>query len=305
MKKIKLYCFIVISMSYIQVRAQQDVTYTLYNYNMNVINPAYAGVGETPEFTSNFRSQWAGLEGGPEIQSFSAGVPINEKIGLGFSIVNSSVFVLKEIDVTIDFSYKVPVTETLDLFLGIKALGGSLVQVDLTRAGVENDPLFTENISEFNPNIGIGAYLRGGNFYVNVSAPAILKTNRYEKESGIATEATDKLHFYAGAGYHFSLKNDMIFTPSVLTRMVSGVPLSMDISGTLNMNNTLEFGISHRLKESISGLVFFKITDSVRAGYAYDSSITAVKNYGRGNHEVILKFRLNNPKKQSESFPIQ
>ena len=291
MTKIKLYCFIAISMCYIQSRAQQDVTFTLYNYNMNIINPAYAGVGEKIEFTSNFRSQWIGLEGAPETQSFSLSLPMSEKVGLGISVVNSSVFVLKETDFTIDFSYKLQLKETLDLFLGLKALGGSFIDIDLLSTGVSNDPLFTENVSVFNPNIGVGAYLRGENFYVNLSAPSLLKTRRYEKESGIATQATDKLHMYAGAGYHFTLNDDVIFTPSVLTRMVSGVPLSMDISGTLDLHNLIELGISHRLKESISGLVFFKIKDWAAIGYAYDSSITAIKNYSRGNHEVILKFR--------------
>ncbi|MDO5981364.1 type IX secretion system membrane protein PorP/SprF [Flavivirga spongiicola] len=290
MKKTKLYCFIVISIFYIQSHAQQDVTFTLYNYNMNIINPAYAGVGEKTEFTSNFRSQWIGLEDAPETQSFSLSIPMNEKVGLGASITNSSVYVLNETDVYIDFSYKLQLTETVDLFLGLKG-GGSFIGIDLTKTGVENDPLFTENVSVFNPNIGVGAYLRGKSFFVNVSAPAILKTERYEKEAGIVTEATDELHLFAGAGYHLPLSRDVTFTPSVLTRVVSGVPFSMDVSGTFDLYNLIEIGISHRLKESISGLAFFKMADWVRIGYAYDSSITDVRNYGDGSHEVILKFR--------------
>ena len=278
-------------MCYIHSRAQQDVTYTLYNYNMNVINPAYAGVGEKVEFTTNFKSQWVGIEGAPETQSFSLSVPIHEKMGVGISVINSRVFVLKETDFTIDFSYRVQLAETLNLFLGLKALGGSLIDVDLTEIGTTDDPLFTENVSEFNPNFGLGAYLRGKNFFVNVSAPSVLKGNRYEKESGIAVEATDRLHFYAGGGYHFPLNDAMTFTPSILTRTVSGAPFSMDISGTLDLHDMMEFGISHRLKESISGLVLFKIENWARIGYAYDSSLTAIKDYSKGSHEIIFKFR--------------
>jgi len=177
MKKSKLYIFIVLSLCYIQSYAQQDVTYTLYNYNMNIINPAYAGAVEKIEFTANFRSQWIGLDGGPETQSFSLSAPsiINEKVGLGISVVNSSVYVLKETDIYIDFSYKLQLEENLNLFLGLKA-GGSSVNINLADVGIENDPLFTENVSVFNPNIGVGAYLKGENFYVNISAPAILKS---------------------------------------------------------------------------------------------------------------------------------
>ena len=45
--------------------AQQDPSYTLYQYNMNVINPAYAGTNETNEVNLNYRSQWVNLDGSP------------------------------------------------------------------------------------------------------------------------------------------------------------------------------------------------------------------------------------------------
>ncbi len=66
----------------------------------------------------------------------------------------------------------------------------------------------------------------------------------------------------------------------------------MDISGTIDMYDKVELGASYRLKESISSLAFFKVADWVSIGYAYDTSVTAVSNYRKGNHEVILKFRL-------------
>ncbi len=272
----------------IQSYAQQDVTFTMYNYNMNIINPAYAGTGETLELTSNFRTQWQGLDGAPKTQSFSLSSPTNEKVGLGLSITNSSVFVLNETDVFADFSYKLKLDETLELFLGLKA-GGAFVNINLADIGLDNDPLFSENVSVFNPNVGVGAYLKGKNFFVNMSAPALLRTKRYEKKSGIVTHATDKMQFFVGAGYHVPLNKDITFTPSFLTRVISDVPFSMDISGTLDVYDLVEFGLSYRLKESISTIVFFKMTNSLEIGYAYDSSITAVSNYRRGNHEIILK----------------
>ncbi|SHI65676.1 PorP/SprF family type IX secretion system membrane protein [Aquimarina spongiae] len=297
MKNNKLYFFTIITICCIQSYAQQDVTFTLYNYNMNIINPAYAGTGENFELTSNYRAQWAGLDEAPETWSFSLSGPmrrkegVGDKVGLGLSVTNSSVFVLKETDVFVDFSYKLQLKETLDLYLGVKA-GGSSVNIDLAGIGLDEDPLFSENVSVFNPNVGMGAYLKGERFYVNLSAPALLKTRRYEKESGIVTQATDKMQFFMGAGYHFTLNKNLTFTPFFLTRVISEVPFSMDISGTFDLYDKAEFGLSYRLKESISTVVLFKMLDRIKVGYAYDSSITAVSNYRRGNHEVILKVPL-------------
>ena len=112
-----------------KLSAQQDPTYTLYNYNMNVINPAFAGSTESSLLTANFRSQWVGLQDSPETQSFSFSTPVGKRVGLGVSVVNSSVFVLNETDAYVDFSYRLSLSQTTDLFLGIKA-GGSNKKVD-------------------------------------------------------------------------------------------------------------------------------------------------------------------------------
>ncbi len=76
MKNNKLYFFTVIAICCIRSYAEQDVTYTPYNYNMNIINPTYAGAGENLEFTSSYRAQWAGLDEAPETWSFSLNGPM-------------------------------------------------------------------------------------------------------------------------------------------------------------------------------------------------------------------------------------
>lgn len=289
----KFYGLITASLLFLQVQAQQDASFIFYNYNMNIINPAYVGIGENIEFTSTVRSQWIGIDGAPEVQSFSLSFPVTPKVGIGMSVTNSNVFVLHETDITLDFSYKVQLNEKFDLFLGLKALGGSIIDIDLANLGVVNDPLFSENVTVFNPNLGIGALIKAENFYVNLSIPNFLKSTRYERDSGVVTEATDNLLLFAGAGCHIPLGNgDVVFTPSFLTRMVAGVPFSADINGMFNLYDKVDVGVSHRLRESISGLVYFKMLDWIKLGYGYDAITSNLANYGKGNHEVLLKILL-------------
>ena len=49
----------------LSANAQQDPQYTQYMYNMNVINPAYAGSVEGIGVGMLYRNQWEGLEGAP------------------------------------------------------------------------------------------------------------------------------------------------------------------------------------------------------------------------------------------------
>ncbi|MEM8510237.1 MAG: type IX secretion system membrane protein PorP/SprF [Bacteroidota bacterium] len=272
------------------VNAQQDPTYTLYAYNMNVVNPGFAGSVEGSQLTANFRSQWVGIPDSPEIQSFSYATAVGERIGLGVSVINSQVFVLGETDLYADFSYKVPISRFTDLYLGVKA-GGSSIKIDLDRAEVVDDPLFTENVSRFNPNIGVGAYLKGERFWISASAPTLLKSDRFEKEAGVVTTATDQLHFFMGGGYTFFMDRDVTFTPSLMARTVQGTPLSLDLTATFGIYEKIELGINHRLDESISGIAFFNAAEWVAIGYAYEGAITQVNDYARGTHEIMMQFR--------------
>ena len=68
-----------------QVNAQQDPQYTQYMYNMNIINPAYTGSTEGLAVGALYRSQWVGLDGGPETFTFNIHSPVGKRVGLGLS----------------------------------------------------------------------------------------------------------------------------------------------------------------------------------------------------------------------------
>src|SRR6478752_7278448 len=89
------------------VFAQQQSIFTLYRYHMNLVNPAYAGVGDQTFLTASFRSQWTGVKNAPETQAVSFGTGVGHNLGLGLSMVNDRTFIEKQIMVGIDFSYKI------------------------------------------------------------------------------------------------------------------------------------------------------------------------------------------------------
>ena len=69
----------------VKVKAQQDPSFTMYNLNMNVINPAYAGSNDGLEFTTLIKGQWVGIKDAPNTQTLSISSPIGKNIGLGLS----------------------------------------------------------------------------------------------------------------------------------------------------------------------------------------------------------------------------
>ena len=217
--------------------AQQDPNFTLYNFNMNIINPAYAGADDTSVINLSHRSQWISIDNAPNTQTLSYSTPLKNNLGIGVSIVNDKVFVLRETDVAIDVSYKLKLSETHNLFFGAK-FGAGFVNIDLNNTGApENDPLFASNQSFSNAHIGAGLYLKHKNYYVTISTPNFLKGKRYEKQGNTPIAAIDDLYMYYGAGYHFKVSETVKITPGFMYRNTKGGPSSTDINATVDYNN--------------------------------------------------------------------
>ena len=244
-----------------KVAAQQDPNYTLYVFNMNLINPAYAGANETTNLGLNIRSQWSNVKGAPETQSFIFGTPVGKNTGVGLSIISDKTFIEKQTSVAADFSYRLQLSESLELFLGLKAGFNSYnANTDgLITYGIQQDPNLMNLNGRFNPNFGAGAYLKHEDYFVSLSIPKILTNDRLAQDDGIARTGSDRQHIYLAGGYHIPLSENTILKPSVLLRYVDASPLSVDITGLIAFNKSFDFGAAYRVDESISGLAIFNI----------------------------------------------
>jgi type IX secretion system PorP/SprF family membrane protein len=94
--------------------AQQDVQFTQYMFNMNSINPAYTGSRGVLSTLAMYRAQWVGFDGAPVTQTFNANTPLmNDKLGIGFTILNEKIGPIKQTGIFADFAYR------LKFFIGI------------------------------------------------------------------------------------------------------------------------------------------------------------------------------------------
>jgi len=291
MKKLSLLVLLVSILCTDYATAQQDPQYTQYMYNMNVVNPAYAGSKDALSLTALYRKQWSGFEGAPETITFSGHSPISDKIGLGLSAIKDELGPVSETNVYIDFSYTLQMSSTLNLALGLKA-GATFHDVGLADLDLQdpNDPFFSENINNTYPNVGAGAFLYTENFYLGLSVPNFLNSVHLdENDLKIGSETN---HFFATAGYVFQVSENFKLKPSVMVKSAFDAPVSYD--GNLNalFFDKFEIGGSYRLDDSFSGLVGFQATDFLRIGYAYDRVTSDIKTVADSSHEIILTFDL-------------
>jgi len=273
---------------------QQDPQYTQYNYNMNVINPAYAGSRGTLSIGVLARTQWVGIEGAPKTATFSVNAPMGNSVGVGLSVISDQIGPVDETNLYGDFSYTLTTSENGRLALGLKA-GFTFQNIGLLSLTTidPNDPLFVENVNNTYPNFGVGAFYYTNRFYAGLSVPNMLKSRHFNRSKGIISSASEKMHYFVTSGYVFDVSNTLKFKPSIMLKGVNGSPLSVDLSGNLLFNEKVEFGVSYRFDDSVDALVNFSISPSLRIGYAYDYTLSNLGNYNYGTHEIFLLFDID------------
>jgi len=294
----KLYIIFLLLLA-IEMHGQQDPQYTQYMYNMNVINPAYAGSRENLSFGMLYRTQWVGIDGAPKTGTFFGHLPVGEKVGLGLSVISDEIGPVKETNAYADFSYTLQLGGEHRLAFGIKA-GATfhdrgLGDIDLID---ENDPFF-QNVTGVTPNVGAGAFYYTDNYYLAFSVPNILSSVKLDANG---TEyGTEVSHYFLTGGYVFQLSPNTKLKPSFLVKSAFDAPTSFDVNLNALFFEKLEVGASYRLDDSFSGLINFAITPSLRIGYAYDAVQSDIKRYAPSSHEFMLLFDLNFPKNVSRS----
>ena len=274
--------------------AQQDAQFTQYMYNTININPAYAGSRGAMSIFGLYRTQWIGLDGAPETSSLSINTPLNNSsLGLGISLINDKIGPTNENTFSADLSYTLPTSETFKLSFGIKATA-NLFNLDINKLSPQHqgDPQFQDLNNKFSPNIGAGVYWHSDNAYIGLSVPNFIETNRYS-DNEIAI-FKDKINYYLIAGYVFDLDAYIKFKPAVLTKMVEGSPLQVDLSANFMFNDKFMAGVAYRWSAALSAMVGFQVTEGMFIGYAYDRETTRLNNYNSGSHEIFLRYELFN-----------
>ncbi len=273
--------------------AQQDAQYTQYMYNMNVLNPAYAG-SKTGTLSISFlgRSQWAGIPGAPQTATISVHSPITKRMGLGLSVLADKIGPVNEQFVFADYSYTIPMGYYDNLAFGVKAgislLNASLIDLET----ILDDVNFDENIGNAQPNFGFGAFYYSDIYYVGLSIPNLLKTTYLEKEGGVVTDLSKQAHIFLTGGYVFDLSYEWQFKPSFMAKATQGTPLSVDLSANFLFDETYEMGACYRWDDSVSLMLNARVSDNLRIGYSYDFTTTELSKFNSGTHELMILFDL-------------
>ena len=273
--------------------AQQDAMYSMYMFNGLAVNPAYAGSRERASITALYRHQWTGLEGAPKTFVISGHAPLlNDKIALGGSIASDNISIFHVISMNVDYAYRIKIGKG-KLSLGVNAtLNNHRARWNELTLNDQNDQAFDNKKSVFNPNFGFGAYYYSDRFYVGASVPHLLNSSldKSFKLEGTEAVARQWRHYFFTAGAMFNFGKNVKFKPSFLFKYVQNAPFEADLNASFLLKDALWLGASYRTGDAVVVMIEYMFAKNFRAGYAYDITLTDLRKYSGGSHEIMIGY---------------
>ena len=133
-------------------------------------------------------------------------------------------------------------------------------------------------------------YYHTDKFYVGLSVPRILETTHFDSSS--VSTAKELMNYYLITGYVWDLNPFLKFKPTLLTKVVQGAPIQVDLSANFMFTERFIAGAAYRWDAAFSGLLGFMLSDQMMVGLAYDREITELgaATFNDGSFEIILRY---------------
>lgn len=278
--------------------AQFDYMFTHYMFNEMFINPAYAGSKEAMSATLLHRQQWVNFPGRPITTSFSLHGPLmNNKMGLGLSVMNERIGVLNQNLAYVSYAYRVKTGEKGTLAFGL--MGGIHNQVNkfsdlkVTNDGT-TDPQFSNSVSTIAPNFGTGIYFNTKTFFTGLSIPRMVDDKVKFSTNGAVSVNTQihpsNFHYYFTIGNVFTLNKDLKLKGQAMVQAVQNAPLQYHINANFLIKEMIWAGASYRNGSAVSAIVGMQINSQFLVSYAYDYTLNSIQKYSQGSHEIVLNY---------------
>ena len=290
--------------------SQQLPQYSQYLLNDFVINPAMAGRNDYSLIQSNVRYQWLGFNDAPRTFTVSVNLPYKpDKVGLGGYMYTDIAGPLIRSGASMVYAYHIELGEELRLSMGM--FGGFMqYRIDgqnIVLADEDERYLFEGFETALVPDASFGVNVYTDRGFAGFSFNHLFH-NRLNTKLLSSTSPSFgylKNHLFVTAGYRFELTSDLELEPSLLLKVVNPLPAQLDISARFIYQGEVWLGLQYRFNDAFVVTAGYEYKERMQLGYSYDFTMSNIKHYSTGSHEVMLGYRFNNQRKgPTGSAPI-
>lgn len=272
------------------VQAQQLPQLSQYNSQDYLYDPAVAGSRPWFEIRSAHRNQWVGIQDAPRTFVLSATTPLGSNMGVGGYIFTDNVGPSRRTGMQLSYAYHLKVTDDIKLGMGLSfgmlqfLIDGSKIQFH-----DPDEPLMDDQLrGSLMPDATFGLYLYHEKWWFGATAPQLLRNRVWFYDENDQSLSKLAAHYYAMGGYRLPIGSDLKLEPSFLLKYVDPVPPKIDLTATLRYKDMVWIGATYRTEDAVSLMVGYWMEKTFQFGYSYDLTMTNLRNYTSGTHEVML-----------------
>jgi type IX secretion system PorP/SprF family membrane protein len=297
--------------------AQESSQYTLFMHHKYALNPAYAGLESTLSITGGYRAQWQELTGNPTSRLVHAHLPLYYfKGAAGLKLEQETFGVEKTLRASLSYNYVYESQIGIFSFgagLGFiqKSLDGSQLRTPGGRyeGGIilhQDDILFESQLSGLVPSISTGIYFAQDRLELGLSLDNFQRpTIKFNRGKSTYT-VSPRLNFYGE--YRVDVNEEMVITPALLIKSDFD-RVQVDFAAVAAFNRTISAGLGFRgysknTLDAITVIGGLRVNPQIQIVYGLDISLSPIKDFHQGTHELMLNYNLNKKIGGIEKEPI-
>lgn len=273
-----------------ELAAQQVPHFTQYMFNNFVVNPAIAGTHNYYQIRLNSRFQWLGIVDPPQTNSLSVyGPHANKDMGFGGYLYTDVTGPSSRTGMYGSYAYNIIVSDAMRLSMGL-SFGAVQNKIDGTKISLfePDDPaILNSSARAIVPDASFGMFLYSSDFHFGFSVSQLFNNplNYFDQRTGLNKL---KRHFYLMAGYKYRINHDFAVEPSIMLKATTPVPIQVDFNVKGIYQEIVWLGLSYRSQDAVSVLLGYVHQNKFLFGYSYDLSISSIRRFSSGSHEIML-----------------
>ena len=310
-----------------EANAQQVYQFSQYLQNLYILNPATAGVNDYMDVTMSYRRQWLGIENAPTTYYISANSPLGKKTqvnakessmristpttydlhtrksfhALGGYVANDIFGAYSLTMAGLSYAFHLPLSDDLTIsFSPTVSYNSARFNQEKARVELDNDPTYARYVSQNGQSqrmdVNVAFWLYHEHFFVGYSSDQLMQ-DRLRLSDQITFEDVRAQHNLM-AGYHFSVRDAFLVTPSVMVRYNTLTSLGLDFNLRVDYEDRIWGGASYRTTNEFILMAGLHVSNTLRVGYSFDYAFSTLNLYRTvGTHEVMIGLNLFNKEK--------
>jgi type IX secretion system PorP/SprF family membrane protein len=297
--------------------------YSQYIMNGFLVNPSFTGRDGFTTINLTIREQWIGLKEAPGTYAASFQTSLTRKrytsrknklvrpsqaasrVGAGGYIFNDNNGIVRRTGFQADYAYHIPLggsgkSDQRDLSFGLALIAYQYsLRTNELRYSYNDDPYFTAyDKSVFVTDFNFGASYATSKYYAGFAMTNMLRgslifgTNSENKRGELG-------HYFLTGGLNLPIDKNWVIKPSAFIKSSDMLFKSMqfDLTGRVFYKEDYWAGLSFRSNDAIifmAGLKYQKFY----LGYAFDFTITDIRNRSYGTMELTIGVKLGESAKR-------